>query len=320
MLGPLLTWLLAVAHQPAASVAIVRQPGTEACDDASATAERVNVILRRQALDATDAAQRLIRIEVTYERSADGVLVATVHSRGRKAGQRVLRDRSATCGALSEAVGVAIALLLDSAAHDETEAAPDAEARPPAAAPTAAATSSASADDARQAPRRGWQARVALGAGGGYGLSGSAAPVGNAHVGIASGGVRLELGALASLPSSTAYGAGEVRTSLLFGDVRACYLLGRAFTLGPCAVFGVGRLRGDGHGFDKPLQSNLLWTAGGLGLAGEAALGSFFYGTAGATLWVPLRRQTFSVENAGIAWESKPIAGVLAVGLGARLF
>jgi hypothetical protein len=54
-------------------------------------------------------------------------------------------------------------------------------------------------------------------------------------------------------------------------------------------------------------------------LTAEAPLSPRIYGGLGATLWVPLRRQTFSVENGGIAWESKPVAGVLTGTLGFEL-
>jgi hypothetical protein len=57
-----------------------------------------------------------------------------------------------------------------------------------------------------------------------------------------------------------------------------------------------------------------------LGLAAQTPLGSRLFAAFGATLWVPTRRQTFSVQNSGIAWESKPLAGVVSAGLGARLF
>jgi hypothetical protein len=64
----------------------------------------------------------------------------------------------------------------------------------------------------------------------------------------------------------------------------------------------------------------LPWTAGGLGLAAETHVSRGLFWSFGATLWVPTRRQTFSVQNAGIAWESKPLAGTLSAGLGAELF
>ena len=66
--------------------------------------------------------------------------------------------------------------------------------------------------------------------------------------------------------------------------------------------------------------TSLPWTAGGLGLGAEAPLGQRLFVSLAATLWVPTRRQTFSVENAGIAWESKPVAAIVGAGLGVALF
>jgi hypothetical protein len=104
------------------------------------------------------------------------------------------------------------------------------------------------------------------------------------------------------------------------GSLRACWLVGPGPTVGPCAELGIGRLRGTGEGFEQSQPSNLLWSGGGLGLGAEAPLGRSVYCRLGATLWVPTRRQTFSVQNAGIAWESKPVAGVLSAALALALF
>jgi hypothetical protein len=92
-----------------------------------------------------------------------------------------------------------------------------------------------------------------------------------------------------------------VRTSLLFASLRGCYLRGLDVVLGPCAQLAVGRLKGEGSGYSEGLTTSLPWLAVGLGLATEARLGSRLFVTLEATLWVPTQRQTFSVQNAGIA-------------------
>lgn len=270
---------------------------------------------------AGDEASHAIELDVRFERDGEGVFTAVVRSHGRKVGERKLHDRSATCDALSEAVSVSIALLLDGAAHDDSaESRADSEPSPLASAAAPPVDASPTTRNAVPSEPTGepFRARVGLAVGGGYGLGGSAL-LGGGQLGVALSGLRLELGGLASLPSSAAYHAGEVKTSLLLGHLRACYLLGRSFAVGPCAVFGVGRLRGEGRGFDQAFRSDLLWTAAGLGLTAESRLTRRLYGAVGATLWVPLRRQTFSVEYAGIAWESRPVAGVLTATLGFEL-
>jgi hypothetical protein len=164
------------------------------------------------------------------------------------------------------------------------------------------------------------QARASLELGGGYGLGGAGAFLGIGRLGISHGRWLFDLGALGSLPSETSFERGAVRTSVLFGSARACYLLGQSWRVAPCVQLGVGRLRGEGSGYGQTLSASLPWLASGLGLAGEAPLGRSLFASFSATLWVPTRRQTFSVENAGIAWESKPIAGLLSAGVGFRLF
>jgi hypothetical protein len=90
--------------------------------------------------------------------------------------------------------------------------------------------------------------------------------------------------------------------------------------LGPCLQLGLGRLRGDGSGYEQAQATSLPWLAVGMGLAAEAPLSSRLYVSWGATLWVPSERYTFSVQNAGIAWESERVAGVVTAGLGLVIF
>jgi hypothetical protein len=319
VLGFALSWLFAAATLPAASVTVTRGSGAEGCRDANVIAQRVDSILHRQALVSGEEPPRGIDIQVQFTRTKEGMFVATVRTSGLKAGERVLRDRSATCDALSEAVSVGIALLLDSAAHDDGEAAPTKASPPAPHHETTPPVDSAPAASRTGPSTRQVRGRLGLVVGGGYGLAGSPLLVGS-QLGFAAGGLRVELGLLASLPSSSSYRAGEVKTSLLFANARVCYLLGPSVRLGPCVGFGLGRVRGEGNGFDEAFRTDLLWTAGGLGLIAEAPLLRGLSAGLAATLWVPLRRQTFSVENAGIAWESKAVAGVLSAALNVELF
>ena len=312
----------AAARDLPARLNVERAPGAEQCPEQRELAGRVEGILRRPLQNSVAASA--LTIDVRFERTAGGSFVARVSATGPKPGQRLLRDTNPTCDALGEAVSVAIALLLDSAL--EAEAGRGQATTRPRGEPTQVAANAAKpapedggAAAASRAARR-WTARAVVEAGGGYGLGGGAAWLGFGRLGARHGGLILDLGGGGSLPSVREFQGGGVRTSLLFGSLRVCYLLGRSLPIAPCVQLGVGRLHGEGSGYGRVRDSSLPWTAGGLGLIAETPIGTGFYATLGATLWVPTRRQTFSVENAGIAWESKAVAGVLTAGLGLSLF
>jgi len=309
---------LALAHDLPATLRVEKSADAEQCPERAALEQRVRSISGRSWQGAEQGAPAL-QLSVRFERAADGAFVARVSASGAKPGQRVLRDANPTCDALAEAVSVAIALLLDSAAP---EPAADAS-RAPAEAANPSQTHHANADEPdapAEADGAHWRAHAALEVGGGYGLGATGSLLSIGRVGVRRGHWLFDLGAAGSLPVETSYEGGAVSTSLLFGSARGCYLLGNAVTVAPCLQVGVGRLRGDGSGFGDAQASALPWTALGLGLAAEVPLGGTLYGSLGASLWVPTRRQTFSIENAGIAWESKPIAGLLTAGVGLSLF
>jgi hypothetical protein len=315
--GLALLWLLPVvtsAGDLPARLSVERAAGAERCDGRAELLRRVQRILRLPHPESAPLSS--LAIDVRFERDDDGTFLAHVSASGAKPGQRELRDVGPSCDALSQAVSVAIALLLDNALTEQS--APAVPAAPAAAqverradAPTAPAPARA------RAPLR---LRAALEAGGGYGLGGDVALLGSARLGVKLGDWAFELGASGSWPNRSDFAFGSVRTSLLFGSARACYLFGRGLALGPCLQLGIGRLRGAGAGYEQAQTSGLLWTAAGPGLAAEMPLGSRAYLALGASLWLPSRRQSFSVQNAGIAWESRPVAASLAAGVGLWLF
>lgn len=310
----------AQARELSAQLSVEHAVGAEQCAGREQLERRVEGILRRPLRAGADAGS--LSIEVAFERALGGAFVARVSASGPKPGQRVLRDSSPTCDALSEAVAVAIALLLDSAQAEVSELPPAPKPAPapePATSPTPE-TAPALSDASSRHESESWWLRASLEAGGGYGLGGNGTLLGLGRVGARYGHWALDLGAAANLATAHDFDGGAVRTSLLFGSLRGCYLRGRALSLGPCAQLGVGRLRGEGSGYSEGLTTSLPWLAVGLGLAAEAQLSSRLFVALEATLWVPTQRQTFSVQNAGIAWESKPVAGVLAAGLGVTLF
>lgn len=295
---------------------VQREAGAAPCDDREQLARRVAAILGRSASAAGRNGELVITVRFAREGDA---LVAQVSASGPKPGVRTLRDAGPSCQGLSEAVAVAIALLSDDA---QASSAPFASPPPPATAPEAARTP-ALADAAPPPPEAArWQPHATLSAAAGYGLGGAGTWLGVARVGARDAHWVLDLGVAASLPTRASFEGGAVQTSLWFSMARGCYLLaaGRSLEVGPCAQLGVGRLRGAGDDYGEARSANLLWTAMSLGLGAEVRLGPHASLTLEGSLWLPLERHTFSVQNRGIAWESKPIAGLLGAGLALRAF
>lgn len=301
-----------------ARLSVEQGPGAEECAGREQLEARVEGILHRPL--AAGSAEVGLSIDVRFERATGGAFVARVSASGPKPGQRVLRDSSPTCDALGEAVAVTLALLLDSAQSEAAKA--DPAEQPPAPKKVEAPAPEPPAPEAAASAREpsAWSLRASLVAGGGYGLAGTGTLLGSGHLGARYGKWTFDLGASSSWPTSHDFEAGGVSTSLLFGSLRGCYLHGHSFALGPCLQLGLGRLRGDGSGYEQAQTISLPWLAVGMGLAAEAPLSSRLYVSLGATLWVPSERHTFSVQNAGIAWESKRVAGVVTAGLGLALF
>lgn len=257
-------------------------------------------------------------VNVDFSRGA-GEYVARLAFRGPKRGERELSDRGATCEGLAEAVSVAIALTLDQA---EELSEPDAAQIVVEKAPSEAALNpSERRDSGLQAPSRAGE-RLGVGA---LVESGPAFAFGSALAWSWGGrvqafyrGFALELGAHAVLPATTDASPGRLRTSWMFGEAAVCRRWGRDVSIGPCASFALGRVHGRGVDYETVREADLSWVAvgGGVGVQGPI-VGPLVWGLAG-TLWVPLRKLTFSVENGGAVWESAPISALFGASLGLR--
>jgi hypothetical protein len=216
----------------------------------------------------------------------------------------LLEDEGPTCAALAEAVGVTLALLLDPVPR------PDLPAPPPPQAP-AIITGRAAI---------GW-------------IGISAGPVFGETPGTTLGigptlGVELErwsiaLGGTETLSRSVRFASGAVRVGLTSGTLQLCRMIdvrGEALRAGACARAGAGQYRGEGDGYPMTTSVRLPWMAAGGGLRVGGRWGRRLLWGVSGILMIPIWRQTFSVENAGVAYESAAVGGTLAVELGVRLF
>lgn len=297
----------AALSQAAVAIRVERSTEAKDCADEAELSRRVAQINAK----GEAALPPGLRIEVRFDRR-ERELVAEVSTTGPKPGQRTLRDVGPSCDALSGGVAVAIALLLDELEQESATLPP-----PP---PSPEQHSSPSppveptAEPLTPTAER-WRLHLGAELGGGYGLGGAGTALGTPHVGVRRGALRVDLAASATWPRTSGFDDGKLRTSLVYGSARACWLLGRGLPLGPCLLFGVGRLRGAGEGYGETRTASLPWTAAGLGLGAEVPLGDSWRVTLGATLWLPLERHSFSVQNRGTAWESAIVGGILSAGL-----
>lgn len=84
--------------------------------------------------------------------------------------------------------------------------------------------------------------------------------------------------------------------------------------LGLCAGFLVGRIQAEGRGYLRSETANDAWFALQGGGRGRWSFSPNLAIALEISLLVPTRRQEFTVANAGVAFESHPIAGLLELG------
>ena len=308
----------AAAAPLGAEIQVERAPSAGDCPSAAQLNAEVERILQRS-LSGAPSAQDALQVNVSFTSNGDEY-AAQVRSLGAKPGERVLRDRGHHCEALAQAVSVTIALLLDkelARLRPEAAPAPPALAAPKATSPAHTGGVVDTADTTRAA-------RLALreSVEGGYaaGLVGPGSMLLSEQIGVRLRHWTFDAGFNAALPDTTHFAAGSVRSTLLFASLRGCYSWGERFSFGPCALLGLGRLRGVGIGYAQAQSQDLLWTAAGVGLVAEGPLwGRVFWGLSGQAWW-PTRRSSFSVQNVGTAWESGTFAGALSARLGFRIW
>jgi hypothetical protein len=299
-----------------AAIEVERANGAEDCPSSDELTSNVEHILQRS-LASDPSTGEALRVSVNFTASSDEYS-AEVRSLGAKPGERALKDRGRNCSALAEAVSVAIALLLDKELeHRQTEPAKPAPTQPA----KSTAKGNAGGEPEASSAAKALELRVSFEGGAAPGFVGSNPPLLSEQVGVRlRQGWLFDAGFNAVLPGTTHFEEGEVRSTLLFASVRACYTWGERFFVGPCALLGLGRLQGVGIGYPVVASQDLLWTAAGGGVVAEGPVwGRVFWGASGS-LWLPTRQSTFSVENLGIAWKSSIVAGSVAARLGFRIW
>ena len=290
-----------------AELSVERQDGARDCPDSAALRAAVDRILARPSVPPAPPLAGVLRAEVVFTRMAPGGYQSSVQLTGAKSGERTFSDSGPTCAPLGEAVALTLALLLD-----------------PARAPPQAPPVAASAPARPPAPNRKSSAFVLATAGTALGLVAGPSIAGGPelqlnflrHWGVQTGGLFV-------LPRSTAFADGTVRVGLLAGHVRVCgFLNDVAATIraGVCAVGALGLMRGEGRGFPTSNTADDSWLAAGGGIQLSRLFGARVLLGIGMDLLAPLRQQTFSVSNRGIAYRSTAVAATMQFKVGIKLW
>jgi hypothetical protein len=279
---------------------VEREGGAVDCPDAAALTASIDDIERHPATGAA-ATTPGVRAEVTFARAETGYR-ATLRLRGAKVGERTLTDTGASCAALGRAVAIALALSLEGDPDPPVPVVTTPALTPPPAPPT---------------PRR---TSVSIGIEGGVVAGAVGAPSFGAglDVGVALGrGFVIEGGGRHVLARASALSPGEVRVSLDAAILRLCAVVAgarRPLQADVCATGAAGALRGEGVGYPTAGSAASAWIAAGGGLDARWRLGPWSL-VLGLEALAPLRQDTFSIENRGVAFRSSAVSWTTRLGV-----
>jgi hypothetical protein len=315
-----LTWFAAAAQaqspaeasrEPASFLSVTRDEGAESCPDTEALRLHVERLRGHPATSEPSA----YRVHFSQR---GGVFRADIKF-GAGGGARVLRDRRTTCASLEQATALTLALLLDS---DASELPPEkVEPEPGPLEPHAVEPPSAPDQAQPERDRGNSAAHLALSLGGGalFGVVQPVAPTVQAELGIGVKRFRTGIGVL-WLPTQTRdFGPGQLRETLLSGVARTCLTAARSaqvrFDL--CSGIYAGLLHVQAHGYTRDDSADKAWLAVPVGVS-LTTTSSPVGVEVGASALLPLRRNDFSIDNLGVAYESWHVGMLLsmrAVGL-----
>jgi hypothetical protein len=286
------------ARDSLAYLVVTRDESARDCPDAATLAERVNAILNSSVVRVTEPESSRIWIQLEMNRDLEGYRAA-IQTRGERFGSRVIRDAGQSCSNLAEATAVALAIVLDQP--------PAAQAQPPAPPPppNVPAQPAPAQDRTPEKPEDAPAFSPAVALEGGVALSVLEHPVPTLELsaqGRFGRAFSLALGVGACGRDQVDIGERRVELSLLQANLRAClnaYSGANGARLAWCAGPLFGMLGGKGENFDENLDQTSLLVAITAGLEARASLAFSFSWLARASLFVPVVRPGFSVEEDG---------------------
>ena len=300
----------AESDEPRVKLRFATTATTGACANDEALRARVESRLGRVPFASSARDSLVVRIEAPTEGAT--TFRGHVGIDGAKGAKSL---EGASCEALLAEVTSTLVLLLDNVLREPPPAptTDDNGAREP---PPPMARAPGSAKDA-PATNANANAPKAMGlsvmAGGMVG--GGTAPAVNtgvfAQIRVAATRVSIAAEGRADFPASAARSAGSVSTSLVLGGVAPCF---HASVARVCALGYAGSLRGTGAKTDAS-----FYAATGLRIGAEMMLGGGVFVHAHADGLVTLTRTTLNLDGRP-AWETPPVSGALALGVGFQLF
>ncbi len=304
----------AVVAAPRADLTVTRASGAEDCPDAAAVEAMLARIEGTGALDGDR-----VEASVAFARSAVGY-AAELRVTGGKDGERTLTDTGPTCTALGRAVSITLALILD--AHAELAPPPPPVVAPPQAPPLPVPPAPSASSGTRALSMASGVLAATLGPA--FGLVGKPTLTGGLELDVRlARRLIVEAGGQLAAPRSTTFDTGSVEVGLAVALVGVCGVLAdpdAPLVVAACARGVAGQLRGEGAGFASSNGATLGWWGAGGGLEVRGTVGRRWLLGASADVVAPLRRDTFSVGNRGVAYGSDAVAAMLRLGIGWRLW
>jgi len=217
---------------------------------------------------------------------------------------RHLEDVGPECAPLGRAVVLALATMWGT----EQESPPSA---PPAPPPLPRVVPAAPLPPPRTAPP--WL--LSAGAGLALGIVRSVAPAVVADSAFEHPHFSWALGGLWIPAQSLALAPGSIDVQLLAASIRGCAWVLEPTHVGLCARVLGGELLAQSTGYDSDGQQSRPWLALGLEAFLQGPLWPHFRYRAAAAALVPLRQQSFSIQNLGTAYTPPPIGALFTLAL-----
>lgn len=241
---------------------------------------------------------------------------------GGSLGEQQFPSRTGNCAELTRAMGFALAVQIQLMAATIPEPppppvveAPPPPPPPPASAATTTATATPPEDHESQPHPAGRALLVGVGASAGVGMATGTTALGRLFGTIAWPHFALELGADASLPSTTYRASGAGFSEKQFaGGLAACGVLG---AWSACAVGRAGAIRVSGTGVDVPLTATGLTMQAGARLAAALGLGHRAFLIGRMEGLARLTQRTVLVDSTP-AWTTPRLAAIFGLDLALR--
>jgi hypothetical protein len=314
-----------------ATLRVTRGPGAESCADARALGGRLVPLL-----DPSPRSGSPLAIDVALEHSGDE-WVADVTVRGSAEGVRRLRAPGPDCAELERRLTALLAIVLDrpvaggeppASGPEPGDATTAPVSKPAAPVPTAKPVpASESAPAVARAKPSAGSASISGFANGGAGLTVGVAGKPLvwifASLGVERSPWQVSLTGFTSFDSSEEHGIGAVDVRWSGGLVRPCL---QVLDVGPVRAFGCGALmvaalRGEASGYRiVDGAAYRPYYAAGAGALGVTELGSGLRLSLEASVLAPLVRESFSIRNAGVAFETPRAGGWFGASLGAQIW